>query len=196
LKARQYTESLLREECGLKGKDDDLELFREAMRGVRPLAQPKRAPTPRRPPPPRARFTRAERAEVLRESLAPPPVELDIQPGESEQHRQPGVPEAVLRRLRRGHYRIEAEIDLHGLTVTEARAQLREFLLEALSQRRQCLRIVHGKGLRSGPRGPVVRNAVIALLRRADSVLAYTSAAIRDGGTGATLVLLRAGNRS
>ena len=101
----------------------------------------------------------------------------------------------MLRRLRRGHYRIEAEIDLHGLTVTEARAQLREFLLEALSQRRQCLRIVHGKGLRSGPRGPVVRNAVIALLRRADSVLAYTSAAMRDGGTGATLVLLRAGNR-
>jgi DNA-nicking Smr family endonuclease len=195
LKARQYTECLPREECGLKSKDDDREIFREAMRGVRPLAPSARAPSPRRPPPPRARFTRAERAAVLRESLAVPQVELDLQPGDSQHHRQPGVPEAVLRRLRRGHYRIEAEIDLHGLSVTEARAQLREFLLAALAERRQCLRIVHGKGLRSGPRGPVVRNAAIALLRRADSVLAYTSAALRDGGTGATLVLMRVGSR-
>ena len=179
----------------MKSKDDDREIFREAMRGVRPLAPSARVPAARRPPPPRARFTRAERAAVLRESLAEPPVDLDIQPGESQQHRQPGVPEAVLRRLRRGHYRIEAEIDLHGLTVTEARAQLREFLLAALAGRRQCLRIVHGKGLRSGPRGPVVRNAAIALLRRADSVLAFTSAVLRDGGTGATLVLMRVGSR-
>ena len=177
----------------MAGKDDEVEIFRAAMRGVRPLATPVRAPLVRRRPAARARFSGAERAAVLRESLAPPPLELDIQPGDSLQYRQVGVPETVLRRLRRGDYRIEAEIDLHGMTVAVARAQLRKFLLASLAHRRQCLRIVHGKGLRSGPRGPVVRNAALGLLRRSDRVLAFTSAAMRDGGTGATLVLLRAG---
>ena len=178
-------------------EDDEREMFRAAMRGVRRLSAPVRAPAVRRPPAPRARFTRAERAAaVLGESLEAPPAELDIQPGDSLQYRGPGVPETVLRRLRRGDYRIEAEIDLHGMTVAVARAQLREFLLAALSHRRQCLRIVHGKGLRSGARGPVLRNATVGLLRRSGRVLAYTSAALRDGGTGATLVLLRPGERA
>jgi DNA-nicking Smr family endonuclease len=180
----------------LAAKDDERELFRAAMRGVRPLAVPKRAHPAARKPPPRARHTRAERAAVLRESLAPPPPELDIQPGDSLQYRQAGVPEAVLRRLRRGEYRIEAEIDLHGMRLAEARARLGEFLLAALERRRQCLRIVHGKGLRSGQRGPVIKNAVHSLLRRMEQVLAFTSAGMRDGGTGATLVLLRAGVRA
>jgi DNA-nicking Smr family endonuclease len=192
MRARQYTESPLPEECELAGKDDERELFHQAMRGVRRLSTPERARPAKRAPPPRARQSRAERTAVLRESLAAPAAELDIQPGDATQHRQPGVPETVLRRLRRGEYRIEAEIDLHGLRLAEAQARLREFLLAALARRLQCLRIVHGKGLRSGQRGPVIRNAVHGLLRRAQPVLAFTSAGIRDGGTGATLVLLRA----
>lgn len=175
----------------MTGNDDEKDLFRQAMRDVRPLPAPPRAPPARRKPPPRARFTRAERVAVLRESLAPPGRDLDIQPGDSLRHRQPGVPETVLRRLRRGDYRIESEIDLHGMTLVEARVELRAFLLAAASRRLRCLRIVHGKGLRSGQRGPVLKNAVNSLLRRVDLVLAFTSAAMRDGGTGATLVLLR-----
>jgi DNA-nicking Smr family endonuclease len=180
----------------LAAKDDERDLFRSAMRGVRPLAAPKRAAPARRKPPPLARQARAEHAAVLRESLAPPAAELDLQPGDSMQYRQPGVPETVLRRLRRGEYRIEAEIDLHGMRLAEARVRLREFLIAALARHLQCLRIVHGKGLRSGQRGPVIKNAVHSLLRRVDPVLAFTSAAMRDGGTGATLVLLRANHRS
>jgi DNA-nicking Smr family endonuclease len=196
LTARQYTESPRLEECKLTGDDDDREEFRRAMRGVRPLPRAERAAPPRRRPSPRARFSRAERAAVLRESLGPADPELDIQPGDSLQFRQPGVPETVLRRLRRGDYRIESEIDLHGLTVAEARLQMREFLAAAAARRLRCLRIVHGKGLRSGTRGPVLKAAVYSLLRRMQLVLAFTSAAMRDGGTGATLVLLRdAGNR-
>lgn len=180
----------------MAGKDDERDLFLAAMRGVRPLSTPDRVSPPRRKPPPRARLTRADQAAVLRESLAPPAADLDIQPGDSTQYRQPGVPETVLRRLRRGDYRIEAEIDLHGMRLAEARVRLREFLLAALARRLQCLRIVHGKGLRSGQRGPVIKNAVHSLLRRSDPVLAFTSAALRDGGTGATLALLRANPRS
>ena len=175
----------------MTGEDDDHAAFRKAMHGVRPLSAAERAAPARRRPPPRARFTRAERAAVLRESLGPPDPELDIQPGDSLHYRQAGVPETVLRRLRRGDYRIESEIDLHGLTVVEARAQLREFLRAAAARRLRCLRIVHGKGLRSGHRGPVLKIAVNGLLRRFALVLAFTSAAMRDGGTGATLVLLR-----
>jgi DNA-nicking Smr family endonuclease len=196
MKARQYTESPLPEECTLAAKDDERELFRTAMRGVRPLSVGARAHPAGRKPAPRARQSRAEHAAVLRESLAPAPLELDIQPGDSMQYRQQGVPESVLRRLRRGEYRIDAEIDLHGLRLLEARAQLREFLLDALARRLQCLRIVHGKGLRSGQRGPVIKNAVHSVLRRAAPVLAFSSAAARDGGTGATLVLLRSARRT
>ena len=175
----------------MAAEDEDKEAFRRAMRGVRPLPAGTRADPPRRRLPPRARFARAERAAVLRESLGPPEPALDIQPGDALHFRRQGVPETVLRRLRRGEYRIESEIDLHGLTEPEARAQLREFLRAALARRLRCLRIVHGKGLRSGARGPVLKAAVNTLLRRADPVLAFSSAAMRDGGTGATLVLLR-----
>jgi DNA-nicking Smr family endonuclease len=195
MKARQYTESPLPEECDLAAKSDESDLFRAAMRGVRPLSAPARAAPGGRKPAARARQSRAERAQVLRESLAPPPADLDIQPGGSVHYRQPGVPENVLRRLRRGEYRIEAEIDLHGMRLAEARLRLRDFLLAAFARRLRCLRIVHGKGLRSGQRGPVIKNAVHLLLRRAAPVLAFTSAAMRDGGTGATLVLLRVEDR-
>jgi DNA-nicking Smr family endonuclease len=139
----------------------------------------------------RARFTRAERAAVLAESLLPPAAGLDIQPGDTLQFRQPGVPETVLRRLRRGAIRVEAQIDLHGLTLEQGRAQLREFLSAAVAGQRRCLRIVHGKGLRSGQRGPVLKNAVNSMLRRSGAVLAFSSAGVRDGGSGATLVLLK-----
>jgi DNA-nicking Smr family endonuclease len=180
----------------LAAKDDDRDMFKEAMRGVRPLAASPRAQRAGRPRPPRANFSRADREAVLRESLAPAQPGLDIPPGDSLRHRQSGVPDAVLRRLRRGEFRIDDEIDLHGLNVAQAEEALREFLAAAIVAQRQCLRIVHGKGLRSGPRGPVVRDAALALLRRTDRVLAFTSAATRDGGTGATLVLLRAGRRA
>ena len=82
----------------------------------------------------------------------------------------------VVRRLRRGEYRVESEIDLHGLTVVEARAQLRAFLAEATARRLRCVRIVHGKGLRSGQRGPVIKQTVNALLRRVGAVIAFSSA--------------------
>src|SRR5262249_30051151 len=100
------------------------------------------------------------------------------------------VQDAVLRKLRRGQYRVEGEIDLHGLTVEEAKAALREFVAAAVARGAQCIRVVHGKGLRSGHRGPVVKNAANSVLRRMGVVLAFVSARQVDGGTGALYVLL------
>jgi DNA-nicking Smr family endonuclease len=100
------------------------------------------------------------------------------------------VQHGVLRKLRRGQYRVQAEIDLHGLTAPEAKEELRSFLAYSLEHHFRCVRIIHGKGLRSGHRGPVLKGAVSSVLRRVGPVLAYVSARQVDGGTGALYVLL------
>ena len=168
---------------------DEARLFREAVRGVRPLGS--RAPAPQAPKVrPRARFTRADRAAVLQESLAGDSADPALAGGEELMFRRPQVQLGVLRRLRRGEYRVQREIDLHGLTVAEAKHALRQFLIDALEHEVRCVRIIHGKGLRSGHRGPVLKAAVNAVLRRTGAVLAYVSARQVDGGTGAVYVLL------
>lgn len=170
-------------------KDDENHLFRDAVRDVKPLAQEVPAPEPRRPPP-RARFTRADRLAVLRESLDGDVVDPEIASGEELVFAREGVQNGILRKLRRGQYHVQAEIDLHGLTVAEAKQALREFLADSLERHFRCVRIVHGKGLRSGHRGPVLKGAVSSVLRKVGPVLAYVSARQVDGGTGALYVLL------
>ncbi|MBS0581006.1 MAG: Smr/MutS family protein [Proteobacteria bacterium] len=168
---------------------EDAQLFREAVRGVRPLgggaARPE-GPKARA----RARFTRADRMAVLRESLEAPGADPEVGSGEEMSFHRPQIQPGVLRRLRRGEYRVQREIDLHGLTSAQAKQVLREFLADALERQVRCVRIIHGKGLRSGHRGPVLKSAVAAVLRRTGAVLAYTSARQVDGGTGAVYVLL------
>jgi DNA-nicking Smr family endonuclease len=171
--------------------EDEAELFRRAMQDVRPLKLARRVESPVRAPRPRARFARAERAAVLKESLLAPGPFIDAQPGDELLYRRAGVPDTVLRRLRRGSYRIEAELDLHGMTGAQGALELAQFLQQARTRGLQCVRIIHGKGLRSGQRGPVLKNTVNTLLRRADPVLAFASARPAGGGTGATLVLLQ-----
>jgi DNA-nicking Smr family endonuclease len=171
-------------------ESDEARLFREAVRDVRPLRQ--RTPATPRPPRarPQARFTRADRAAVLRESLDAPGADPQLAGGEELVFHRPQVQPAVLRKLRRGQYRVQREIDLHGLTGAEAKHALRQFLVAALEQRVRCVRVIHGKGLRSGHRGPVLKATVNAVLRRTGAVLAYVSARQVDGGTGAVYVLL------
>jgi DNA-nicking Smr family endonuclease len=170
--------------------EDDKTLFRRAMRDVVPLKHSPRAPIVKRQKRVRAHFARAERAAVLRESLGTGADLYEVQPGDELTFRRAGVPETVLRRLRQGQYRVEAEIDLHGMNVAEAAARLGDFLRAARVSDMRCVRVIHGKGLRSGTRGPVLKNTVNALLRRSDAVLAFASARPAAGGTGATLVLL------
>jgi len=168
---------------------DEADLFREAMRGVRPLGQ--RSPVPRPPRArPHARFTRADRAAVLAESLGLEGADPQLAGGEELVFHRPQVQPALLKRLRRGEYRVQREIDLHGLTVAEAKHALRGFLIRCLEHQVRCVRVIHGKGLRSGNRGPVLKSAVSAVLRRTGAVLAFVSARQVDGGTGALYVLL------
>jgi DNA-nicking Smr family endonuclease len=171
--------------------EEEQALFRQAMRGVRRLAVANRAPASPRRPKPRARFARADRYAVLQESLgqASPlaPVE---ESGDALLYRRPQISESVFRRLRAAQYRVDGEIDLHGLTAAMVEPALREFLSEARRQRARIVRVIHGKGLRSGHRGPVLKLVASSYLCRLDMVLAFASAREVDGGSGAILVLL------
>ena len=173
------------------GTAEDLSLFHEAVRDVKPLGRPAQAAeVPSRRPRPAARFTRADRLAVLEESLREELFDPALAGGEELVFHRASIQTSVLRKLRRGDYRIQGEIDLHGLTVAEAKQVLREFLAHALMRQWRCVRIIHGKGLRSGHRGPVLKVMVGAVLRRVGPVLAYVSARQVDGGTGAVYVLL------
>ncbi len=165
------------------------ELFRKTVGDVKPVVHDRHVTVPRRPPA-RARFARADRLAVLEESLYGDAGDPMVAAGDELVFRRPGVQESVLRKLRRGQYRVQAEIDLHGLTVVEAKQELRTFMIEALKRGSRCVRIVHGKGLRSGHRGPVLKNAVNSVLKRTGAVVAFVSARQVDGGTGAVYVLL------
>ena len=170
--------------------ESDARLFREAMQGVKPIAPAPRTPGPQRKPPARAKFTAADRALVLIESLQGFGEGDITDSGDEISFRRNGVQDNVLRRLKRGEYRVDEVCDLHGLRVEEAKALLREFLADALARGLRCVRIIHGKGKGSGPRGPVLKSAVNMVLRKTAPVLAFTSARRVDGGTGAINVLL------
>jgi DNA-nicking Smr family endonuclease len=172
--------------------EDDQRAFLEAMNDVRPL--PARevvvaVPKPRAV----ARFSRADQREVLRESLLPPPDPTVLDTGEELVFRRAWVREELLRRLRRGQFAVAAEIDLHGLGRHAAHEALREFINEATDRGLGCVRVIHGKGRGSGPRGPVLKHVVNHWLQRMDDVVAFASARPVDGGTGAVYVLLAAG---
>lgn len=97
----------------------------------------------------------------------------------------------TLKKLRRGHWNIQAEIDLHGMTSDEARARFIEFLEESKNLGLRCVRIIHGKGFGSRNQEPVLKLKVTSWLMQRDDTLAFCQARPIDGGSGATIVLLR-----
>lgn len=168
---------------------EEASLFRETVGPVRPVAS-RRLPVAPPPPPARARFSRADDREVLAEALKGAGPDVGLESGEELSFRRPKVSATVLRELRQGRYAVQDELDLHGMTAKEAREALLGFMAEALKRRLRCVRIVHGKGLRSGPGGPVLKVKLNKWLPQWDAVLAFVSAPQRDGGTGALYVLL------
>ena len=174
---------------------DEDESFADAMQGVPRRPDPNRTPPHRAPLSPRALQHEADERAVLDELLEHDP-ENWIESGDELLYRAPGLQESAFRRLRRGTYRIEAELDLHGMNSATAKVELHAFLAECMSQGLRCVRVIHGKGLRSSHQGPVLKTRVDHWLRRSKDVLAFVSARPQHGGTGAVYVLLRAGARS
>jgi DNA-nicking Smr family endonuclease len=174
--------------------DNDDDDFAQAMRDVARKPSPNRAVPHRKPLSGRALQREADERAVLDELLAHDPEEFP-ETGEHLSYRAEGLQESAFRRLRRGTYRVEAELDLHGMNSEQAKVALHDFLVDALGQGLRCVRIIHGKGLRSSHQGPVLKARVDRWLRRTKQVLAFVSARPHHGGTGAIYVLLRAGSR-
>lgn len=168
---------------------DDAALFREAIGEVRPLPSPE-APPSRPKPSPRARRREIDELEALKLSRRPSEYDLRLAGEEAMAYRRPEVSEKILKALRRGQYSVQDEIDLHNLRPSDAESLLRRFLGEARMAGRLCVRIIHGKGLRSAGEGSVLKGLVDLMLRQRADVLAFASAPEAMGGTGATLALL------
>lgn len=166
----------------------DSSLFREAVGEVRRISAA--APTPQRPrPAPRANQLRADEARVLDELLSHA-LDPMIEVGDELHHVKQGHSPRLLKRLRRGHFSVRTEIDLHQMSAAVARDAVRLFLDDCHRNGEYCVRIIHGKGLRS-QHGPVLKRLVDRMLRLRADVIAFASAPPTDGGTGAVIVLLQ-----
>ena len=134
------------------------------------------------------RDERAVLAESLKTHAHP---DLGLASGEELVYVRAGVPVQVLKQLRRGHWVVQDDLDLHGMTSSEARIATGVFLAECVQHGVRCVRIVHGKGLRSPNRQPVLKRKLGHWLVVRDEVLAFCEARPVDGGSGAVVVLLR-----
>jgi len=161
------------------------------MGDARPIAQDKRAPDYKPKPKAKARFRREDEQAVLSESLEADIDEIETGAGEALRFNRPSVGRRTMRKLTRGNFSVQEEIDLHGMIVPEAKVALREFIKESTRRGHTCVRVVHGKGMGSGNRGPVLKGKVNNWLRRWGEVLAFVSTRQVHGGTGAVYVLLR-----
>ena len=167
-------------------------LFREAVRDTTPLRPAARVHRGVKVPPPVPVQSLLDGHETVAESLSGPVSgEHSTETGEEPSYLRPGLGRDVLRKLRRGHWVVQDAVDLHGFNREQARQCLGDFLGKCLKRGLRCVRIVHGKGLRSPGREPVLRGKVQLWLLKRDEVLAYCEAPRNQGGSGALLVLLR-----
>jgi DNA-nicking Smr family endonuclease len=179
-----------------KHADDDAAAFREAVRGAVPLSVPQRVRGERAAPPAVPVQSLLDLHEALAESgTGPIPWEQSMETGEELAYLRPGLGTDVLRKLRRGHWVAQDELDLHGLTRAQAHPLVSEFLSRCAKRGVRCVRIVHGKGLRSPNREPVLKGKIRTWLARRDDVLAFCQAPAAEGGGGALLVLLKGRGR-
>jgi DNA-nicking Smr family endonuclease len=175
--------------------EEDSRLFREAIGEVRkfdPVAPPPAIPKPE----PHPYMLEADEAAVPGELLdmAFDPGLMEV--GEELSYLRDGYPPKLLRQLKRGQYSVQDEIDLHQMNAAAAQATISAFLAEAAERDFRCVRIVHGKGLRSKAGGPVLKILTDRLLRRRSDVIAFASARPMQGGTGAVVVLLKSKGRT
>lgn len=169
----------------------DRDLFRLAAGAVKPLAESARAPLPTSKPQPIPRQSQADEKAALVEAISDEfdtSTLLDID--EHLSYRATGIGPDVTRKLRRGDWTIQAQLDLHGLRTEEAREHLGEFIREARKQGLRCVRVVHGKGLGSPGKTPVLKGRVQGWLAQKKDVLAFVQARPAEGGAGALVVLL------
>jgi len=171
-----------------KKNTDDLD-FREAMAGVEPLKAHDRIEPVQRKPPPRAVQREKDDQQVLLELLEDNGAVTELETGEELLFLRPGHQKLLLRRLRRGQFSVADTIDLHHMDVSTAKQVLVDFIAQSCARHLGCIRIIHGKGLRSRSL-PLLKIMTNRILRKHPRVVAFASCRPVNGGTGATDVLL------
>jgi DNA-nicking Smr family endonuclease len=170
--------------------EDEMALFYTAMRDVAPLPSSDKVTlsSSKTPPVPRKKNhqEQATAEDALSDHIA-----MEIEAGDEWSYLRPSMSRQTLRRLRRGYWGIQENLDLHGFTRDEARQELSAFLDACVQEKYRCIRVIHGKGLSSKNREPVLKIRIGNwLIQRAD-VLAFCQAKPEDGGGGAILILLK-----
>lgn len=175
----------------LERERQERDLFVRAVGAVRPLASSERHAPAMPPVPPVPVQRQKDEQAVLRDALSD---EFDVSTlldtDESLSFKRPGIGPDVVRKLRKGEWSIQREIDLHGLRTDEARLVLAEFIRECHRQGIRCVRVVHGKGLGSPGKTPVLKSKVHSWLVQKNQILAFVQATPPQGGAGALVVLL------
>lgn len=169
---------------------EDRDLFLDAIGSVRRIETDRhdaRAPGPK----PEPVQSRRDDARVMDELLRPLPSSLDPDAAEPLRYLRNGIAPRVLLKLGRGQYSVRDQLDLHQMTMAVAKDAIARFLAECKARDYLCVKIIHGKGLRSKNDGPVLKSLTDRLLRQRGDVLAFRSARWNDGGSGAVIVLLK-----
>ena len=196
LEQRRAAEARLvaeREQAAAERRERDL--FANAVGRVLPLRHAAHAAPERPRPAPQARQRERDDKAVLVEAISDGfDAESLLDTDDALSFRRRGVGVDVVRKLRRGVWVLQDEIDLHGLRRDEARERLSAFLHEVVRSGKRCVRVVHGKGHGSPGREPVLKAKVKSWLAQRSEVLAFTHARAADGGHGALIVLLKPGD--
>lgn len=172
--------------------DTDIALFRAAVGPVKRLKHNRVIHQTTRPKPlPKQRWIDDQQVlqDMFSAEYGPEQIEADNE--DALAYARTGVQHGIMRKLRRGQYAVESELDMHGMTIAIAKPVLAEFLLQAQFSGKRCVKIIHGKGYRSPNQQPVLKTRINQWLRRSDAVVAFSSARQIDGGTGAVYVLLK-----
>lgn len=167
-------------------------LFELAVGPVQPLTDQRRIQHRTRPVDPLPLQRQRDEQAVMKEALSDEfDVETLLHTDEHLSYRRPGLGDDVMRKLREGHWSIQRQIDLHGLRTDEAREALGQFIRDCHQAGLRCVRVVHGKGLGSPGRTPVLKARVQRWLVQKNEVMAFVQARPAEGGAGALVVLLR-----
>ena len=174
--------------------EEELQFFRDEVSDIRPLVTEKRIETVKKPP--SLRPIRNHHAHDLEEQsgleMMSDPVDLqDAVVEDVLFFARSGIQQKVQKKLRRGEFPVEDELDLHGYTVIEAKIAIQDFISECKRRKIRYARIIHGKGYRSEQKIPILKTHVAYWLPQHKDVMAYSSALPNDGGTGALYVILK-----
>ena len=168
------------------------QLFSLSVGAITPLRSRNLIDTAPEPIPPLPMQHWLDEERVLRESISDDfDVSTLLDTDDQLSFRRPGIGVEITRRLRSGHWSIQRQLDLHGLRTDEAREALGQFIRHAHKTGLRCVRVVHGKGLGSPGKTPVLKSRVQRWLVQKKEVLAFVQARPMDGGAGALLVLLQ-----